>query len=72
MIKKCLSILLFVLSAFLMAVFGFLLCKDYFVFYPYGSAPFYIYVIERAAECLLPAVLCLMGGIMLYKRNKKQ
>ena len=72
MIKKCLSILLFVLSAFLMAVFVFLLCKDYFVVYPYGSAPFYIYAIVRAAECLLPAALCLMGGIMLRKGKKKQ
>lgn len=70
--KKAISVLLFVLTAALCAAFVLLLRKDYTMYYPYGSSPFYLYVIERGAECLLPAAACLTVGIVLLARGKKQ
>ena len=72
MAKKYLSTLFFALSALLTALFAVFLRRDYLVFYPYGSAPFYLYVIERAVECLLPAAACLIAGILLRKKSVKQ
>lgn len=69
MIKKYLTVILFVLSSLLTAAFIGLLLRDYFVVYSYGSAPFYLYVIVRAAEFLLPAIACLIAGFIVKKRG---
>ena len=72
MTNKKPSVLFFVLSALLTALFAVLLRRDYLEFYPYGSAPFCLYVIERAIECLFPAAACLIAGILLRKKRAKQ
>lgn len=64
--------MLYVLSALLTALFAVLLRRDYLVFYPYGSSPFYLYVIERTVECLFPAAACLIAGILLRKKSAIQ
>lgn len=69
MIKKYLTVILFVLSSLLTVAFMGLLLRDYTVVYPYGSAPFYLYVIIRAVEFLLPAVACFTVGLILKKRG---
>ena len=64
--------MLYVLSALLTALFAVLLRRDCLVFYPYGSSPFYLCVIERAVECLFPAAACLIAGILLRKKSAIQ
>lgn len=68
--RAVISILFFVGAAILAVVFSLLLCQDYLVLYPHGSAPFYIYVIIRTAELLIPAAICLGTGMVLKKRTK--
>lgn len=69
--KKNIAIILFILSALLAVTFTVFLCVDYFAYYPFGSAPFYLYVIVRAAEFLIAALISLTIGIILWKSNKK-
>lgn len=66
--KKAISVILFVFAALFVIGFGFMLWRDYTLYYPYGSSPFEIYVIVRAAEVLLPAIICLVAGIIIRKR----
>lgn len=70
MFKKYLSTILFVLSALLTVAFAALLLRDYCVVYPYGSAPFYLYIIVRAVEFLLPAAISLTIAIVLKNKNR--
>lgn len=70
--NRVFAALLFILAAVFAAGFGMLLCQDYTVLYPYGSAPFYVYVIARAIELLLPAVLCLAAGFIIKRRAEKK
>lgn len=72
MAKKFFSILFFVLSGCLTVTFIVLLCSDYINSYPFGSAPFYLYVIERGVMFLIPAAVCLTVGIILLKKNNKK
>ena len=58
-----------ILSAFFTVAFTVFLSRDYFRSYAFGSAPFYVYVLVRAIEFLLPAVICLIGGIVIRKRR---
>ena len=66
--KKALSILCFALSVLLIAAFIALLRRDYLVSYPFGSAPFYIYVLERGIEFIIPAAICVFAGVRLMRR----
>ena len=67
--KKKLSVILFAASALFAVLFAVLLCRDYFEAYQFGSAPFYLYAVTRAAEFLLPSAICL-GAAVLVKRRK--
>lgn len=69
--RSVLSILLFLGAAVFAIGFVATLWIDYTVHYPYGSAPFYVYVITRCAELLVPAALCLTAGIALRKGSKE-
>lgn len=69
LMRKCLSYVAFAVSAMLAAVFLWLLRRDYVETYPFGSAPFYLYVAVRAAETLLPSAVCLWIGFILRKRK---
>ena len=66
--KKAISVILFVFAVLFVIGFGFMLWRDYTLYYPYGSSPFEIYVIVRAAEVLLPAIICLVAGIIIRKK----
>ena len=72
--SKCRTIaaILFVIAGLFVIGFGLLLWKDYTVHDPYGSAPFYLYVIERVLELLVPAVLCFAAGRIINRRAEKR
>lgn len=63
------AMLLFIMAAILFIIFGVILWNDYAVHYPYGSAPFYVYVLERVIEILLPAGLCVTFGMLIKKKR---
>ncbi len=50
--------------------FVILLIKDYLIHYPYGSAPFCLYILERAVMYLVPAVICLVIGLVIKEKSK--
>lgn len=64
----------FLIFLSLMLILGFIirLGADYFKNYKFGSAPFYVYVIERFVEFILPAIiLFLVSKKMKNNMNKK-
>lgn len=68
--RNAMAAILYAIAATLAVSFGLLLWKDYTMRYAYGSAPFYVYVMERAIELLLPSGLCIAAGTAV-KRAKK-
>lgn len=66
--RSIISTLLFVAAAALAVCFGVLLWQDYTVHYQYGSAPFYLYVVERAVEFLIPSIVCIVVGGVIRKK----
>lgn len=64
--KYCLF--LYIMSALLVVGFAIRLGADYFKNYEFGSSPFYLYVIERFAEFILPAIACFAVGRILKKK----
>lgn len=70
--RRAIAVILYVIGVLFVIGFGILLWKDYTVHYPYGSAPFYLYVIERAIELLVPAVLCVAVGIIIKRKPEKR
>ena len=70
--RRAIAAILYVIGVLFVIGFGILLWKDYTVHYPYGSAPFYLYVIERAIELLVPAVLCVAAGIIIKRKPEKR
>ena len=70
--RRAIAAILYVIGVLFVIGFGILLWKDYMVHYPYGSAPFYLYVIERAIELLIPAVLCVAAGIIIKRKPEKR
>lgn len=70
--RRVFAAFLYVIAIILVVGFGFRLWIDYTVHYPYGSAPFYLYVIERAIDMLIPAVICFAVGIAIKRRTVKK
>lgn len=68
--RRAITAILYVIAVLFVISFGFLLWKDYTVHYPYGSAPFYVYVVERAIELLLPSGLCIAAGSAVQQEKK--
>lgn len=66
--RSIISTLLFAASAVLAVCFGIFLWQDYTVHYQFGSAPFYLYVLERVVEFLLPSIVCLVVGGVIRKK----
>lgn len=62
-------VFMYIVSGLMGVAFIVQLAVDYFVRYEMGSAPFYLYVIERCVEYLLPAILFMVIGIIV--KNKK-
>ena len=65
------SLILFIVAALLAVAFAALLIVDCVKYYPYGSAPFYAYVLVRGIEFLLPAAILLIVGLIVRKKAKK-
>ncbi len=65
------SVLLFAASGIFCVAFALLLWRDAVVSYPFGSAPFYVYVLGRAIGFLIPAALCLLAALWLKKKKKR-
>lgn len=57
--NKLISILR-VISIMLIIICTVLLIIDYVCYYRFGSAPFYVYILVRGIEFILPAILCLI------------
>lgn len=68
--RRAIAAILYVIAVILVISFGFQLWKDYTVHYPYGSAPFYVYVMERAIDRLLPSGLCIAAGSAVKQAKK--
>lgn len=71
--KERFPLFLYIISVLL--VFGFIIClsADYLYKYEFGSAPFYIYVLFRFAEFLIPAILIFVAArILKIKQNQSK
>lgn len=63
---------LYILSVLLIVGFVIRLGADLIKYNPVAtSAPFYIYIIERAVEFVLPAMLVFIAGIICRKKFSK-
>lgn len=69
--KKILPTALYIITALLVIGFGVRLGVDYFKLYEFGSSPFYVYIIVRFAEFIIPAILCFVIGFILQKKERK-
>lgn len=67
MMKK-LSKILNIISITLLLICVVLLVLDYIYYYPYGSAPFYVYILVRSIEFILPAIICFVISCCLKKK----
>lgn len=67
--KKIISMILFFISLILLFGFIITLNLDYLNWY-YYSSPFYINVIVRSIEFLVPSILIMLIGIYLLRKNK--
>ena len=69
---KTIRLLLTCLAVVLLACFVATLYLDYANYNEYSnSAPFYVCLIIRTLEFLLPAVLCMVGKLIVSKRNRR-
>lgn len=67
--KKKISNVLFVLAGVLAAAFIGMIIWDACAHYQFGSSPFYVYVLVRGLEFLLPAVISAVIAIILRKKK---
>ena len=71
-IKKIISLILFFISLMLILGFVVILNLDRITYYPMGnSAPFYVFILVRCLEFLLPSIILIIVGIVLLLKNKK-
>ena len=71
-IKKLLSLILFFVSLMLILGFVVILNLDWITYYPMGnSVPFYVLILVRCLEFLLPSIILIIVGIVLLLKNKK-
>ena len=72
-IKKIISILLFFMSLILILGFVVTLNVDWLNYYSrYEANPFYVYILQRGLEFLLPAVVLIVVGILLLRKDDKK
>lgn len=65
--KKTIAKILKIISIILAVCFVVLLIIDYIKVYPFGSAPFYVYILVRAIEFVVPANICYIVSRILNK-----
>ena len=69
--KSILRTSVLVAAVILILLFAVMLIKDYVVSYEFGSSPFYLYIIVRAIEFLLPASVLTVIGFLLKEKNNE-
>ena len=66
--KKIIGLILLLISIMLFILFAVVLNADYLNWYMYSS-PFYLNVIVRCVEFILPGIISLIIGIILLKKE---
>ena len=66
--KKIIGLILLLISIMLFILFAVVLNADYLNWYMYSS-PFYLNVIVRCIEFILPGIISLIIGIVLLKKE---
>lgn len=67
--KKVIPMILYSIAVLLTIGFAVSLYSDYTVYYPWGSAPFYVYVLGRFAEFMVAAIGCFLLGVVFRKKK---
>ena len=70
-IKKVIGLILLFLALLLVLLFLVIVDVDYLHSYMYSS-PFYLNVLVRGVEFLLPSIVLIVSGIILIKNKKKK
>ncbi|MBE6152755.1 MAG: hypothetical protein E7166_00815 [Firmicutes bacterium] len=70
-IKKIIGLILLFVALLLVLLFLVVVHVDYLHWYMYSS-PFYLNVIARSIEFLLPSIVLIVIGILLMKNKKKK
>lgn len=70
-IKKMISLLLLFIALLLILLFLIVVGIDWLNWYAYSS-PFYINVIVRSIEMLLPSIMLIVTSILLMKKDNKK
>lgn len=70
--KKTLSYIFFVFSIILIIGFVIRCIYDYSNVYAFGSAPFWVYILQNAVYMLVPAAAFAVIGAVNLKNNKKK
>ena len=68
-IKKIIGLILLLIALLLILLFLIVINVDYLNWYMYSS-PFYINVIVRSIEFLIPSLILIIVGIILLKKKK--
>ena len=68
-LKKIISLVLLFVALLLVLLFLIVINVDYLHWYMYSS-PFYLNVIVRSVEFLLPSIVLIVIGILLMKKKK--
>ncbi len=68
--KEIVSLILFFVSLILIGIFILVLDIDYLNWYAYSS-PFYINVIVRIIEFIVPSIILMIGSILVFIKKKK-
>lgn len=66
--KNSLRKILLVASILLVLAWIVFLISDYINAYPFGSAPFYVYVLVRSIGFIIPAIICFLISLFIKKR----
>jgi len=61
--------ILYLISLSLFILFFISLYRDYTYHYPYGSAPFYLYVVERFVMFIIPMFMTLFVTKILKRKE---
>ena len=66
-IKRIVSLVLFFASLILILGFIFMVDTDWLTYYSMGnSAPFYVFILVRCLEFLLPSIILIILGLVCY------
>ncbi len=69
-LSQIIGLVLPIISIVLILLFSIILNYDYLIWYAY-STPFYINVLTRSIEFLLPAIIIIIISLLLIKISKK-